>query len=115
MKKLVDKLDEVAYEKIDNHQYDSDGPYLLDQIVNELQRSAYKDEPMMAPEVEKRYVARDIFFARCCFQFYSTLIILLCSSQTITDNLMWGIRVLGAFPEVQQKLRTAVEHLSEDE
>ena len=91
-------LEKEVFNLIDTHQYEPEGPYLLDQVVKELKRPGYKEKPTMKPENEKRFVARDLFFA---------------SSATITDNLLWVVHVLAAYKDVQDKLRAAIVELTD--
>ena len=93
MSSLIDK-------QMNEHIYDVNGGYLLDEIVTELKKPGWKEAPKMAPEEEKRFVGRDLFFA---------------SSGTITDNLMWALRVLAVEDDAQEKLRAAIGHLSDEE
>ena len=96
--KVNENLEENVYGLMDAHQHEPEGPYPLDQVVKELKRPGYKEKPTMKPENEKRFVARDLFFA---------------SSATITDNLLWAVHILSLHQDVQEKLRTAIVELTD--
>jgi len=95
---LSNHLNHLANLEFAKHEYSDSCQYLLDAISDELVKPG-KEVPHWPLKEEIKYVARDIFFA---------------STATITDNLLWAVKILAKYQSAQTRLRDQLKDVDLD-